>query len=81
MSRITMLQPEDLLQTRLGPYVERSLRERAPDPGFFAVMGHNEELAQKLYAFWMKIFTTGLLSNELKEVMRVRLSRAAECNY
>ena len=81
MSRITMLEPQDLMHTALKPFVERSLRERAPDPGFFAVMGHNLDIAETLYTFWMKIFKPGLLSHELKEIIRVRLSRAAECSY
>jgi len=81
MSRITMLQPEKLMDTALKPFVESALRDRAPDPGFFAVMGHNVEIAETFYTFWMDVLKTGLLPAELKEIIRVRLSRAAECSY
>lgn len=81
MSRVEMLDVETLKQTRLGPLIERALRERAPDPGFFSVMAHNEDIAEAVYGFWMEVFTTGGIPQSLKEVIRVKLSRQAECNY
>lgn len=81
MSRITMLDVDQLRQTHLGPLIERALREKAPDPGFFAVMGHNPDIAKAVNVFWMDVFTTGSFRQELKEVIRVKLSRAAECHY
>lgn len=81
MSRITMLDIEELRKTRLRPLIDRALREKAPDPGFFSVMGHNLDIAEAVNVFWMRVFTSGAFSQELKEVIRVKLSRAAECNY
>jgi alkylhydroperoxidase family enzyme len=81
MSRIRLLTLDELLGTRLRPHVERSLEERAPDPGFFAVMGHAPEIAEAVYAFWMDVFTTGTLDHRLKEIVRVNLSRLAGCHY
>lgn len=81
MSRITMLDIDELRQTFLRPMIDTALEERAPDPGFFGMMGHNPEIAAAVHQFWMSTFKAGSISQELKEVVRVRLSRAAECPY
>ena len=81
MPNITMLDLEKLKQTKLRPYIERSLELRAPDPGFHAMMGHNIDLAESAYLAWTSAFNAGDLSHTLKEVIRVDLSRAANCSY
>lgn len=81
MSRISMLDIEELRKTFLRPQIDRALQERAPDPGFFAIMGHNPEIAGAVDEFWMSTFKVGTIRQELKEVVRVKLSRAAECHY
>ncbi|HCP01262.1 MAG: hypothetical protein CL573_08905 [Alphaproteobacteria bacterium] len=81
MPNITLLDIEELKKTKLKPYIEKSLELRAPDPGFHAVMGHNVNLAEKVYLFWTKVFNEGSLDHKLKEVIRVMLSRMAHCSY
>jgi hypothetical protein len=76
-----MLDISDLRKTFLRPQIDRALRERAPDPGFFAIMGHNPDIASAVDNFWMNTFKAGTIRQELKEVVRVKLSRAAECHY
>ncbi|MBO23065.1 MAG: hypothetical protein CMM26_11945 [Rhodospirillaceae bacterium] len=81
MPNITLLDIEELKKTKLKPYIEKSLELRAPDPGFHAVMGHNVNLAEKVYLFWTSVFNAGALDHKLKEVIRVMLSRMAHCSY
>ena len=82
MANVTLLDPLELMKhERLRPLIERTLEHRAPDPGFHAVMGHNPELAALGYEAWMTTFAAGGISHELKEILRVQLSRLAECNY
>ncbi|MEK9662813.1 MAG: hypothetical protein VW644_13980 [Alphaproteobacteria bacterium] len=81
MPNITMLDLEELKKTKLRPYIERSLELRAPDPGFHAMMGHNIDLAEKMYVAWTTCFNSGDIDHKLKEVIRVDLSRAANCSY
>ena len=81
MSNITMLDIDELRQTKLGPYIEQALKHRAPDPGFFAMMGHNVDLAEAAYTAWVKCFNDGTLSHRIKEIIRVQLSRMAHCSY
>jgi hypothetical protein len=81
MPNITLLDIEELKKTKLKLYIEKSLELRAPDPGFHAVMGHNIDLAEKVYLFWVKVFNEGALDHKLKEVIRVMLSRMAHCSY
>lgn len=81
MPNVTMLDLDDLKQTKLRPYIERSLELRAPDPGFHAMMGHNVDLAETTYLAWTGVFNSGDLDHALKEVIRVNLSRAANCVY
>ena len=81
MANITLLDIEELKKTKLKPYIETSLEHRAPDPGFHAVMGHNLDLAEVMFQAWYEVFNTGKIPHAIKEIMRVKLSRAAACSY
>jgi len=81
MSNITMLDIDALRRTRLGPYIERCLVNRAPDPAFHAMMGHNIELSESMFVAWDACFNHGRIGHRLKEVIRVLLSRMAACTY
>jgi hypothetical protein len=45
------------------------------------MMGHNPDIAAAVHQFWMSTFKAGTIRQDLKEVVRVKLSRAAECPY
>jgi hypothetical protein len=81
MAHISLLDIDDLMETSLRPYVKKSLKHRAPDPAFHAIQGHNEELSRAMYIAWGTVFNTGAIDHELKEIIRVQLSRAVDCNY
>jgi hypothetical protein len=81
MPNITMLDIEDLRQTKLKPYIDKCLEHRAPDPGFHAMMGHNIDLCEAMFVAWDACFNKGRIPHPLKEVIRVQLSRAASCTY
>jgi hypothetical protein len=81
MSNITMLAVNDLKKGKLGPFINKCLKYRAPDPAFHAIQGHNEELSKVLYIAWGTVFNSGKINHQLKEVIRVQLSRMAKCNY
>lgn len=81
MPNITMLEVDELKQTKLGPFITKSLRHRAPDPAFHAMMGHNPELSKSMYLAWGTVFNSGKIDHKLKEVIRVQLSRMADCTY
>jgi hypothetical protein len=81
MSRVTMLPIDELRATRLSPLIDRALEMRAPDPAFFSVMGHNIDTAEAFHRAWTASFTTGAVRQEVKESIRVKLSRLAGCNY
>lgn len=81
MANITLLDLETLRQTKLRPYIEKCLVNRAPDPGFHAIMGHNIDLCEAMFVCWDTLFNTGRVSHTLKEIIRVQLSRMASCVY
>ena len=81
MANITMLDIDELKQTKLRPYIEKCLEHRAPDPGFHAIMGHNIDLAEAMFVAWDTTFNKGEIPHKLKEVIRVQLSRMASCTY
>ena len=81
MPNITMLDIEELRKTKLRPYIDKCLENRAPDPGFHAIMGHNLDLCEAMFVAWDTIFNTGRVSHKLKEIIRVQLSRMASCVY
>lgn len=81
MANISMLEIDELMETSLAPLVRKCLKHRAPDPAFHAIQGHNEGLSRALYIAWGTVFNTGTVDHNLKEIIRVQLSRAADCNY
>jgi len=81
MPNITMLDIEQLKTTRLKPYIEKCLVNRAPDPGFHAMMGHNIELCEAMFVAWDTVFNSGSVDHKLKEIIRVQLSRMSSCVY
>jgi hypothetical protein len=81
MPNITMLDIEVLRGTKLKPYIDKCLVNRAPDPGFHAMMGHNIDLAEAMFVAWDTCFNSGRISHQLKEIIRVLLSRMAACSY
>ena len=81
MAHIRMLDIETLKKTQLAPYVEKCLANRAPDPGFHAIMGHNLDLCEAMFVAWDTVFNTGRIDHTLKEIIRVQLSRMASCTY
>ena len=81
MANITLLEVEALRATKLKPYIDKCLANRAPDPAFHAVMGHNVELCEAMFVAWDTLFNTGRIDHKLKEVIRVQLSRMAACTY
>jgi hypothetical protein len=78
---ISLVDIEELRQTRLARYIEKCLRNRAPDPAFHAIMGHNLELCEAMFVAWDTLFNTGRIDHKLKEIIRVQLSRMAACTY
>ena len=81
MPNISMLEIEDLKKSPLAGFVKKSLRHRAPDPAFHAMMGHAPEISASMYIAWGTVFDTGKVDHKLKEIIRVQLSRSADCNY
>ena len=81
MANITMLDIEELRKTKLKPYIEKCLQNRAPDPGFHAIMGHNIDLSEAMFVAWDTCFNTGRINHTVKEIIRVLLSRMAACTY
>lgn len=81
MANITMLDIEELRKTKLKPYIEKCLQNRAPDPGFHAIMGHNIDLSEAMFVAWDTCFNTGRINHAVKEIIRVLLSRMAACTY
>lgn len=81
MPNIRMLDIEELMASKLAPLVKKCLRHRAPDPAFHAMLGHNPDLSRSMYLAWGTVFNSGKVDHKLKEVIRVQLSRMADCNY
>ena len=81
MPNIIMLDIEELQKGKLGPYIKKCLKARAPDPAFHGMMGHNPELSASMYVSWGTVFGTGQVDHRLKEIIRVQLSRAVDCTY
>ena len=59
MPNISLLDLDDLEKTQLKPFIKKALRNRAPDPAFHAIMGHNPELCKSMYIAWGTVFQTG----------------------
>ncbi len=81
MPNISMLDLDKLQEGPLAPFIKKCLKHRAPDPAFHAMLGHNPALSRSMYIAWGMVFSTGAVDHKLKEIIRVQLSRMADCNY
>ena len=81
MTNITMLDLDKLQEGPFKPFIRKCLKHRAPDPALHAMLGHNPALSRSMYIAWGTVFSTGTVDHKLKEIIRVQLSRMADCNY
>lgn len=81
MPHVRMLDIEELKKSKLAPLVNKCIRHRAPDPAFHGMMGHNPDLSRSMYLAWGTVFNVGKIDHRLKEIIRVQLSRMADCTY
>lgn len=81
MPHVRMLDIEELKKSKLAPLVNKCIRHRAPDPAFHGMMGHNPDLSRSMYLAWGTVFNVGKIDHWLKEIIRVQLSRMADCTY
>jgi len=62
MANVRILTIEELQATKLKPLIDYCLENRAPDPAFHAVMGHNIDLSEAAFNAWRTVFFTGKIS-------------------
>ncbi len=76
MPNITMLDIEELKQTKLKPLIEQCLEHRAPDPAFHAMMCRNPDQAEAMFVVWSTCFNTGRISHTLNAAPAAGLATA-----
>lgn len=53
----------------------------APDPNLFRVLGHHPTIATSFGDHWNETFYDGVVDHQLKELVRVKISKLHGCSY
>lgn len=81
MPNVPMLELHEIEDEEIQEMIRQAEERGAPDPNYFRMMGHNPKLTKDFYRVWTESFLGGTLDHKLKEVIRVRMSRAVHCSY
>ena len=74
--------PEDRIdQAGFGKLLKRSRDIQAPDELFVRILAHAPGYAKALHGAMHMAHAERNVDHKLKEIIRVQLSRAADCNY
>ncbi|NNN03855.1 MAG: carboxymuconolactone decarboxylase family protein [Acidimicrobiaceae bacterium] len=73
--------PLDEMDDQVRAVVERCAREGVPRPESSAVRAHSLGAFWAFEDAWQKLFRSGLVAHEIKELCRVYVSRSVKCEY
>ena len=81
MARISYVDPASLADPELVRYLEDARRFGTPRPETQSIRSHVPTVAKAFSRAWDRIFRTGLVEHELKELCRVYVSKTIDCHY
>ncbi len=79
MARLDLI-PREQLNPELRATLD-AFEHACPDfnPAVIHAMGHNPELSNAFYRFYMPLRLNGLLDNKLKELVRLKIAQLNNC--
>jgi hypothetical protein len=79
--RIPYVDPSTVSDPELKGYLEDARLHGTPRPESQAIRSHHPEVLRTFSQTWNASFKNGLLENRLKELCRVFVSKAIDCEY
>ncbi len=73
--------PLDRMTPDMVSVIERCAREGVPRPESSAVRAHSEGAFWAFEDAWQKLFRSGVVAHDIKELCRVYVSRSVKCEY
>lgn len=81
MARIGYIDPESIEDPELRQWMDEARRIGTPRPEIQAIRAHQPDVMRSFTWTWKTIFKSGLVEHDLKELVRLRIATAGECNY
>ncbi len=81
MARIGYVNLELIQDPELRQWMEEARRIGTPRPEIQAIRAHQPDVMRSFTRTWKTIFKSGLVEHALKELVRLRIATAGECNY
>ena len=79
--RIPYVDPSTITDTELSGYLEDARLQGTPRPESQAVRANNPAVLRTFSQTWNATFKEGVLENRIKELCRVFVSKAIDCEY
>ena len=81
MARISYVDPRTIDDPEIRGFIEEAERVGTPRPEIQLVRAHVPAVIRSFVYTWKRVFKSGLVDHELKELVRLRVARSLDCAY
>jgi alkylhydroperoxidase family enzyme len=81
MARIRYVDPEDVEEPDVRAALEHAMLHSTPRPEIQAIRAQQPEVLRAFVYTWERLFKGGVVTLELKELCRLRVSQTLACDY
>ena len=81
MARISYVDPSTIEDEDIRQFFEEAVRVGTPRPEIQAIRAHQPDVIRAFMYFWKRVFKSGVVEFQLKELCRVRVATTLKCGY
>jgi hypothetical protein len=81
MARISYIDPSTIEDEDIRQFFEEAVRVGTPRPEIQAIRAHQPDVIRAFMYFWKRVFKSGVVEFQLKELCRVRVATTLKCGY
>ena len=81
MARISYVDPRTIEDEDIREFFEEAVRVGTPRPETQAIRAHQPDVIRAFTYFWKRVFKSGVVDFQLKELCRVRVASTLGCQY
>jgi hypothetical protein len=81
VARISYVDPSTIEDEDIRQFFEEAVRVGTPRPEIQAIRAHQPDVIRAFMYFWKRVFKSGVVDFQLKELCRVRVATTLKCGY
>ena len=81
MARISYVDPKTIEDPEILAFIEEAERVGTPRPEIQLIRAHVPAVLRSFVYTWKSVFKSGLVEHELKELLRLLVATALDCQY